>query len=209
MRVNLQANSRVRSRRRRMDPVRRNLKFLVCDDVKPETKTKDRLSKVRLLLEIVCQWCLKMEGEPFLSVEYLSVEANRMTSNNFLEPDYENHLEDEEDEGGSSKRRRQFSLPKRHETTIGAKHFPRFHVGEYLSVEANRMTSNNFLEPDYENHLEDEEDEGGSSKRRRRFSLPKRHERTIGAKHLPRFDATPKNSARCRLPVGEKKKQDF
>ncbi|KAK2725275.1 hypothetical protein QYM36_001653 [Artemia franciscana] len=65
-----------------------------------------------------------------------------------------------------------------------------FHVGGYLAFEADCVASNSFVEPDYQNDLEDEEDEGGSSKRRRWCSLPLRHERTIGDKHLPRFDAT-------------------
>ncbi|KAK2723703.1 hypothetical protein QYM36_002146 [Artemia franciscana] len=84
-----------------------------------------------------------------------------------------------------------------------------FHVGDYFSFEAYRVASNSFVEPDYENYLEDEEYEGGSSKRRRQCLLPLHNERTVGVEHLPRFDATLKKSERCRLPGCEEKPQRF
>jgi hypothetical protein len=48
--------------------IRRNLKFLVYDDVEPETKTTDRLWKVRPLLEALRQQYLTLKRELFLSI---------------------------------------------------------------------------------------------------------------------------------------------
>ena len=58
----------------RFSQIQLSLKFLIYDDVELETKMTDHLCKARSLLETVCQQCLKLEQEKFLSIDEQTIQ---------------------------------------------------------------------------------------------------------------------------------------